>query len=412
MKNKSFFDNKIVQILLPLIISFGLWLYVITVVSPGSETVITGVPVNIPSEKILWERGLMLASNTEMTVDVKLAGNRSDLNRLDKNDITVEVDLSPIYEAATYERPCEIRVDGNVTDKSAEPGHVKLVVVERQEKKFPITVKTTGRTPDNFVSEKEQLDHANVTVVGPKSLVSTVAEAVVEVDLTDRDETIMQTCVVKLLDRQGQPISGLTVLDEAGENEITEVAVTIPIVMFKEIPIKISMIPGGGATEANTKLVLSYETISVSGPEAILTGLNELDLGSIDLGQMDQSDTFEFEIKLPDGVTNETGVTKVTATVTLPELMTYVFQVTQIRYSNLPEGMEAELAAKVVEVKVRGSSALVSQMTKEDVTVMVDLSEAKLGTEKYTAQIQFSAFYKDVGAMGSYFVTATVTEKD
>lgn len=412
MKNKSFFDNKIVQILLPLIISFGLWLYVITVVSPGSETVISDVPVNIPSEKILWERGLMLASSTEMTVDVKLAGNRTDLNQLDKNDITVEVDLSPIYEAATYERPCEIRVDGNVTDKSAEPGHVKLVVVERQVKKFPVTVKTTGVTPDNYISEKEQLDHANVTVVGPKSLVSTVSEAVVEVDLTDRDETILQTCAVKLLDRQGQQVSGLTVLDEAGENEITEVAVTIPIVMFKEIPLKLSLIPGGGATADNTKLELSYEAISVSGPEAILTGLNELDLGSIDLGQMDKSDSFEFEIKLPEGVTNETGVTKITATVTLPELMSYTFQVTQIRYTNLPEGMEAELAAKVVEVTVRGSSALVSQMTKEDITVMVDLSEAKLGTEKYAAQIQFSTIYKDVGAMGSYFVTATVTEKD
>lgn len=411
MKNKSIFDNKIVQIVFPLLLAFGLWLYVITVVSPGSEIVIDNVPVNIPSEKILWERGLMLASTQEVTVDVKLAGNRSDLNRLDKKDVTVEVDLSPIYEAATYVRPCEIHVDGNVTDKSADPGQITLVVVERQVKKIPVTVKTTGTTPENYVSEEEQLDHANITVAGPKSLVSTIAEAVVEVDLTGRDETIVQTCPIKLLDRQGQPVTGLIIMDEAGENEIAEATVTIPIVMFKEIPLIVTLIPGGGATPANTKLELSDAAISVSGPEAILTGLNELELGSIDLGTMEKSGAMEFDIKLPDGVTNETGVTKITATVTLPELMTYTFQVTQIRYSNLPNGMKATLAAKVVEVTVRGSSALVSQMTKEDITVMVDLSEAVLGTEKYAATIEFSSVYKDVGAMGNYFVTATVTEK-
>lgn len=410
MKSKSIFDNKIVKILFPLVLAFSLWLYVVTVVSPGSESTINNVPVSVPSQRILWQRGLMIVSDTELAVDVKLEGNRTDLNNLDRSDITVEVDLTPIYDAGTYEIACNVRVAGNVTAQT-EPGSIKLVVVERQEKQMPITVKFEGNTPDNYVKGKAVLDRETVTIVGPKSLVNTVAEVAVTVDLSGHKTDIEQTLPITLLDSQGTPVTGLTVIDQELDNEVTEVTVNVPIVMFKELPVIVNLIGGGGATAENTKLELSDSTISVSGPEAILTGMTELVLGSIDLAEVDKSGTFEFDVKLPQDVVNETGVTKVTATVTLPELMTYSFQVTQIRYENLPDGMKAELAAKVVEVTVRGSAAQVSQMSKEDITVMVDLTGATVGTERYTATIQFSSVYKDVGALGDYMIPATITEK-
>ena len=410
MKSKSIFDNKIVKILFPLVLAFSLWLYVVTVVSPGSESTINNVPVSVPSQRILWQRGLMIVSDTELAVDVKLEGNRTDLNNLDRSDITVEVDLTPIYDAGTYEIACNVRVAGNVTAQT-EPGSIKLVVVERQEKQMPITVKFEGNTPDNYVKGKAVLDRETVTIVGPKSLVNTVAEVAVTVDLSGHKTDIEQTLPITLLDSQGTPVTGLTVIDQELDNEVTEVTVNVPIVMFKELPVIVNLIGGGGATAENTKLELSDSTISVSGPEAILTSMTELVLGSIDLAEVDKSGTFEFDVKLPQDVVNETGVTKVTATVTLPELMTYTFQVTQIRYENLPDGMKAELAAKVVEVTVRGSAAQVSQMSKEDITVMVDLTGATVGTERYTATIQFSSVYKDVGALGDYMIPATITEK-
>ena len=410
MKSKSIFDNKIVKILFPLILAFGLWLYVVTVVSPGSESVIHNVPVTVPSQRVLWQRGLMIVSDTELAVDVKLEGNRTDLNKLDKSDIIVEVDLTKIYDAGTHETACNVLVSGNVTAQ-ADPGTVKLVVVERQEKPMPITVKFEGNTPDNYVKGKVELDRETVTIVGPKSLVSTVAEVAVTVDLTDHKEDIQQTLAITLLDRQGAPVTGLSVMDAEAENEVAEVTVNVPIVMFKELPVIVNLIAGGGATADNTKLELSDTTISVSGPEAILQGMTELVLGSIDLAKVEKSKSLEFEVKLPQDVVNETGVTTITATVALPELVTQTFLVNQIRYENLPDGMKAELAAKVVEVTVRGSEALVSQMSKEDITVMVDLTGAAVGTERYTATIRFSDIFQDVGALGDYMIPATITEK-
>lgn len=410
MKAKSIFENKVFKILFPLLMAFGLWLYVVMVVSPGSEATIYNVPVSIPSQKILWQRGVMITSDTDLTVDVKLAGNRRDLNNLDKSDITVEVDLSSIYDAGTHEALCNVRVPGNVTAQ-ADPGFVKLVVVERLEKKIPITVKFIGSTPDSYIKGKEVLSREEIIVTGPKAFVNTVAEAVVTVDLTGHNADIEETLPIVLVDRQGTPVNGLTIMDENAENEISEVSVQVPIVMYKEIPLVVELTAGGGATEENTKVELSETTISISGPEAILANMDELVVGSIDLAEVMESGEFEFDIKLPQDVMNETGITKVTATVTLPELMTYTFLANQIRYENLPEGLNADLVAKVVEVTVRGSAALVSQMSKEDITVMVDLTGATVGTERYNAKILFSAIYQDVGVLGEYMIPATITEK-
>ncbi len=216
MKNKSIFDNKIVKIVFPLLLAFSLWLYVVTVVSPGSEEIAENIPVSISSERILWQRGLMIKSGSMQTVNVKLEGNRADLNKLDKSDIIVEMDLSGIYEAGSQHPTCNVRVPGNITAQIIGES-IEIFVVERQEKQMPITVKFSGNSPDNYVRGKVTLDRDAVTVIGPKSLVNTVAEVAVTVDLNGHKDDIEQTLPIALLDRQGMPIAGLTVIDRESD---------------------------------------------------------------------------------------------------------------------------------------------------------------------------------------------------
>ena len=51
--------RKILSFLLSLAIAFGLWLYVVTVVSPGSEKEYYNIPVVLEGETVLQERGLI-----------------------------------------------------------------------------------------------------------------------------------------------------------------------------------------------------------------------------------------------------------------------------------------------------------------------------------------------------------------
>ena len=88
--------SNFVRLALAVLISFALWLYVISVVSPESEETFYDIPVSYQND-ILEERGLMIVSETP-TVTLKLKGNRSDLNELNANNITILVDLAAIRE--------------------------------------------------------------------------------------------------------------------------------------------------------------------------------------------------------------------------------------------------------------------------------------------------------------------------
>ena len=54
--------RKIWSALLAFVIAFGLWLYVITYVSPGSEETYYNIPVIFEGETALSERNLMITS--------------------------------------------------------------------------------------------------------------------------------------------------------------------------------------------------------------------------------------------------------------------------------------------------------------------------------------------------------------
>ena len=83
--------NKIVSMLLSLAIAMGLWLYVITTVSPGWEETIYDIPVVFEGETVLNnERNLMITSDRTVTVNLKVSGNRSDLVKLNKSNITIK----------------------------------------------------------------------------------------------------------------------------------------------------------------------------------------------------------------------------------------------------------------------------------------------------------------------------------
>ena len=60
-------------------------------------------------------------------------------------------------------------------------------------------------------------------------------------------------------------------------------------------------------------------------------------------------------------------------------------------------------------VRVRGASSQISQLTGDDITVVVDFSNAVAGTATYKASITFGEEFTAVGEIsGPYSVSATV----
>lgn len=406
--------SKAWHIVLSLVIACGLWLYVITYVSPESTASITGIPVYFAGETALEERNLLVTSNQDMTVSVELKGNRSDLNKVDRSNITVTVDLAKVYDTGDLRLAYNVSYPGTVSPNAFEvlsqyPSKVAITVEKRLSVDVPVRVVYSGAAPEGFITDTEAavLDYPMINVSGPSSVVEQIKFARIDVDLTDRKESISEKFRYTLCDGEGNPVDVEKVTTNAAE-----VQLDLKIRRFKEIPLELTVTYGGGANANNTTIDLQPKTIRVSGSEAVLAEMEKIVLGSVDLTTIEAATQLSFTINLPEGVTNLSEVSEAVADISFKGLSTKEFTITKIKATNVPDGMEYELLNEVMKVRLRGLTSLVNAIGEDDIIVTVDFTGKELGafTIKPTITFKDEAF-NSVGPVGTYSVSVTLREK-
>ena len=403
--------NKITSILLALVIAFGLWVYVITTVSPGSQETFYNIPVARDGETVLEERGLMITHVSTSTVNLTLSGTRKDLAKVNPGNITLKVDLSKIYGPGTHSLRYTPSYPGDVAsnafvEESRYPENITFVVEERHTSIVPVEILWEGTTPEGFMTDKENklLDHDHVTVSGPASVVDQIAKAVIQVDLNERRESISESYRYTLCNTAGEPVDA-----ELITTNVEEIRLDVKIQRFKDIVITYELVEGGGAKRENAIVTLSDETIRVSGSDAVLGSLgDEIVVGPIDLGSI-RDTVLTYPINLPAGVTNLSGVTSVEVNVKFVGLTTNTITVREFTAINVPEDLMATMDTKYLDIVVRGPAGPMRGLKPEDIIVTVDFAGKEPGsTETYPVTITFTNDVKDVGAVGTYQVWATL----
>lgn len=403
--------SKILTILMSAAIALGLWLYVITVEQPESEMTYYNIPVVLQNEDILAERGLMIVSERP-TVTLHLSSTRTNLNQLNESNINVIANVNSIVTAGTHELTYNVAYPGNVPSgavsrQSSRPNMITLKVENRITRQIPVVPVYSGSVAEGLLADRENLvlDNAFIEVSGPESVVEKIAQAAIFVNLEGQTQTIVQECTYTLCDESGEPVDSQWVT-----TNVEVVNLTLTVRQVKEVRLSVKIVDGGGATALTSSVNVEPKTIRVSGSEALLNGLDVLELGTINLGEIAEDKTLTMPITLPEGITNETGITEATVTVHFPNLTTKTMSVDNIELINIPEGLEAELVTKIMEINLRGPKGLIKDITEEQVTVKVDLSEAQTGTDKYAVTIEFGSGFAGVGALNSYTVMVTLTE--
>lgn len=406
--------NKILSFILSVVVAFGLWLYVVTVISPQSEETFRNIEVTLQNEVLLRERGLMIVTNKNPTVTLRISGNRTDLTKLSEENISITADVSKIYEAGepvinySYGFPGDVS-QGAFTIEERYPTGIALVVENRISKNVDVTVNYLGNLPENYIYDKEnaQLDNPQITVTGPESVIEKITHARVDVDLEGRTESFSEALVYTLCNEADEPVDVAMVT-----TNVESVNLLLKIHRVKEIPLVVTVENGGGATEQTSSITVEPRTIRVSGSEAQLEGLTQIQLGTIQLGKILDDSQLTFDIVVPEDVTNETGISQATVDIKFPNLLTRTLTVTNIRTVNVPADMALDMITQALEITVRGPIELVESLKETDITVLVDFSGASVGTATAAAQISFGTAFAEVGAMGDYTVSATLTEKD
>ena len=406
--------SKLTSVLISIAVAFGLWMYVITSVSPGSEDTYYNIPVVMDGEALLAERNLMITGTSGNSATLVLSGNRSDLYKVNRENITLKANLSTILEEGTHSVAYSIAYPGDVAQNAFEvlsqsPKYIYVTVEKRTTKEVPVEVKWIGSTPEGFMSDRENriLDYGDITVSGPASVADLIEKAVVEVDLTEQRESISQSYRYTLCDAEGNPVDAQKIT-----TNVEEVHLDVKIQRVKEVQLSVDVIYGGGADEDHTRVQLSTEVIRLSGGEAVMEELGDtIVLGKVHLAEITKSQSLTFPINLPEGVTNLTGVTEVEANIMFQGLSTREFTIEKIKMINVPEGMEAELITEKLQIIVRGPTGEVVNLTEDDISVSVDLSGAEADTSTFKATVLFDSEFPSVGALGAYTVSVIVRAK-
>lgn len=403
--------NKILTGLLSVAVAFGLWLYVVTVVSPNFDKHYNNIPVAIQGEALLQERGLMITDTDIPMVSLHLEGNRTDLDKLNNSNITINVDVSRIYGAGIHHLPYTPTYPGDVPNNAISvlkrnPDTIAITVEERISKSVPVEIVYAGTLSEGFMADKEnrELDREDVHLSGPKSVVDRIAMARLDVDLEGRSESISEQLQYTLCDEKGEAVDAALVT-----TDMDTVTLTLRILRVKEVKLTVEVVAGGGATEQTSSITIDPQTILVSGSDNLLENINEIVLGSVNLGEMSADQVVTFPIKLPEGITNETGVTEASVDIRFPDLGFKELSVQNIQLTNVPEGMEAVLITQNLPVQVRGPKDILEGITEENVAVTVDLTDEQLGTATVKADIKLDT--AGAGTVGTYNVTVTLKKK-
>jgi len=405
---KKISSSRIFYAVVSVVLAISIWAYVIFIVNPDDEQTFNNIQVVLDGGNVLAERGLVVTAMSPGNVTLRVTGNQRALALLDRSKMSVVASVAAITEPKEY----ELVLSHSFSDRNLEVSYVNYttvhVTVERMvTRSVELHTTVTANAADGFQMGTVEVTPTTIEVSGAESEVVQIQYAKVTVSGDDLTESTKFDLPIELIGYQNDNVlTGLNVT-----TNVEHVQAIVPIVVLREIPLEVSFLRGGGATEENLTYTIFPETIHVSGSQNSVDALDKFLLGEIDLSKMTHNrETMEFPIALDSELTNESGISTATVTVTLEGLATKSVDVTNIQLINEPEGFQAERVTQSRMVLVRGLSADLESIAPHQLRIVADLTDvpAASGTYKVMVKVYLDS-NGQVGVVGNYDVVVSLT---
>ena len=411
---KKITDSRWFYVIVSVFLAFVLWIYVGKDANVIISESLRDVQVVFSGLEKLEERGLMISAGADQSVSLRIQARRDVWNRLNQGQTTVTVDVSGIVEpgeqsvsitSQMVNFPRSITLIDSVDLLYASPSTVQFTVSNWASKKVEVRGNFTGGVADGYQRGDFSFAPQKVTISGQEELVDQVDYAQVTVSQEDMKATYQEDTSYILIGYDGNPIaSGVLECDPE------TVLVTLPVVKLKEVPLTVELVAGGGATSRNATVDIQPSSIVVAGSNEDLEALTSLSLGEIKLSQVFGTLTQKMTIPLAPELTNVSGVTEATVTVTVEGLSTRVMEASNIEIINKPDGYTAEKVTQSCTVLIRGTEEAVDAVVSSQLRVVADLSNVNLSTGNQTVPVRvYLDGSSDVGVVGDYNINIFVS---
>ncbi len=371
--------------LISLGLAFLLWLFVVSIENPVMNMSFTSIPISVENADVMEEQGKAFElADSSRAVTVTVKAERSVLSELSRDNIKAVVDMTELEGNRVPISVKSTRYSDRIKSISPVKEFANVIIEDLAASQFRIQVETTGNVMDGYAVGTTSVQNNVVRVSGPESIVNSIAQAVVKVNVTGMTSEIHTVVPLLLLDENGNSVD-IETMDISQD----QVSASVEIWKVMEIPVIPSYTGTPASGYAATGVVTSDpRTVSVTGNSKALKGLSSINLPEtlLDLSGESGSKTVEVNIEpyLPDNVYLDTresdGNVKITA-----EIEEMSAEVLQIPYGRLtptgiPDGMVIgnDLNSSMASVTVRGLKENLSNLDPLSVTGILDLSEVPL----------------------------------
>ena len=414
MKKLKMKRSRLICMLISLAASVFLWVYVVTVVSQEKSETIYNIPITFAGVETLREQNLTITEGADATVNLHLTGRRTVIQGLNRDNITLTVDVSKINAEGEYSRSYTIGYpDGiqpgiiSVDRKTPEDINIKIERLVTRE--IPVKVAFLGSTADGYMLGSTEPAFDAISITGTEKSLEYISAALIIVEDQDMTSSTTRNMEFTLVNSAGDPVDASGV-----ELEMETISVTVNVVKHKEVPLVVEFTAGGGATDKNVTWKANPPSITISGDEKLLDGINQIVLGREDLSTILVDTTKTYPIVLPDGVKNETGEVEAMVTIALNGLSSTNIRVTNFEFINVPSGFVADAVPESLLITVRGPSEDIKSISASDIRVVADLGNISGVAGSYTINDVdiYIDNHPDSGALGSYSVMTTLISQE
>lgn len=393
MKNKSLFsrllENKKMMLIVSLVLSFIFWM----VSSDSTTKTLNEVAINYNTLSESAARELKVFDISTETISVSASGKRVFVDTLSPDDIVATLDLFEVSEPGEYTfNKNDINVSADITSKVSFDVHkpdIITVFVDREASKTVDIISNFVYKPDGYYVENNL--PSTVTITGPESIVKSVECAYVSGEVVSTDATdITNTYSLKLFDSD-KPTS-------QDAKEISSDFITMSYdsvdVSFRFLKIDEDVPFAITYDQSDIKLPSSYytitpSTISVAGPEELLSGDNAIDSFAVNIGSLSKyknqiyNEPFNVNSVLGSSFVNKSdGVETIRVQLDFSnfEMKTFDVPSAKIKVKNLAEGYSYN-APNTYAVTVVGTASAVDSLEDTSFSIEYDFSKVEPSSE-------------------------------
>ncbi|MDP3992921.1 MAG: CdaR family protein, partial [bacterium] len=335
----------------------------------GAKT--SELPTGVPLVAVNLPQGMSASFGSQVTAKVIVSAENSKWRSLTADNFSATVDVAKQGEG-TYDLPISITSKvPDVTIVRVNPANVVVTVEPVIKKTVSVVVKFSGKAGNDLVPDEAIINPVKVEASGPKSVLTDLTQAVVQIKLNGETQKFSQKFGLVALNFAGETIGSVSFTPSEVETTVNLVASgNLKTVGIR--PITTGQ-PASGFWIKSITLDPSIGTVTGSADQ--LSALTELTTEPISVAGLSADTTLSTTLTLPSGITSADNTGKISAKIDLEGISSVKTISPELDYDGLNAALKVtSVSPTAVSTLVSGQSSVLGSLVDSTVSIKLNLA--------------------------------------